>query len=287
LTLLIFVRFAKVEITASPPIVPFRETIVEPPTVDMVNELIQTQQHPTSKPAQRHYDSNQSQSVSDVGLIVQQTVNKKSTIKLRAIPLPKEVTDTIDEFSDLLKLMKKRESVEAPAEKVSEFRTKLSEAFETSGWKRETADRIWSFGPHHTGPNILLNEVKDNPNASIWPEKIIKSDDGNSESTSGNFLYAYASNFINGFQLATIAGPLCEEPLRGVAFQVEEWSCEDVGNELSSNQPFGPFSGQIMSAVKEACRKAFQVQPQRLMAAMYSSSIQVNSEVLGKSNSLI
>jgi hypothetical protein len=39
----------------------------------------------------------------------------------------------------------------------------------------------------------------------------------------------------------------------------------------------------MMSAVKEGCRKAFQAQPQRLMAAMYTCNIQVNAEVLGES----
>lgn len=42
-----------------------------------------------------------------------------------------------------------------------------------------------------------------------------------------------------------------------------------------------------MSAVKEGCRKAFQAQPQRLMAAMYSCSIQVNAEVLGESHNTL
>lgn len=37
-----------------------------------------------------------------------------------------------------------------------------------------------------------------------------------------------------------------------------------------------------MSAVKEGCRKAFQAQPQRLMAAMYSCDIIVDQKVLGK-----
>lgn len=44
------------------------------------------------------------------------------------------------------------------------------------------------------------------------------------------------------------------------------------------------FVGQIMSAVKDGCRKAFQAQPQRLMAAMYSCDIVVDQKVLGKSN---
>lgn len=38
-----------------------------------------------------------------------------------------------------------------------------------------------------------------------------------------------------------------------------------------------------MSCVKEGCKKAFQAQPQRLMAAMYSCNIQVTAEALGES----
>jgi ribosome assembly protein 1 len=38
-----YFRYAKVPINASAPIVPFRETVVVPPTVDMVNEAIQDQ----------------------------------------------------------------------------------------------------------------------------------------------------------------------------------------------------------------------------------------------------
>lgn len=55
-----------------------------------------------------------------------------------------------------------------------------------------------------------------------------------------------------------------------------------IGYWLKNSDPYGPMSGQIMSAVKDGCRKAFQAQPQRLMAAMYSCSIQANAEILGK-----
>ncbi|CAJ0929744.1 unnamed protein product [Ranitomeya imitator] len=37
-------RFAKIEVSASAPIIPFRETIIRPPKVDMVNEDIGKQQ---------------------------------------------------------------------------------------------------------------------------------------------------------------------------------------------------------------------------------------------------
>lgn len=39
-------------------------------------------------------------------------------------------------------------------------------------------------------------------------------------------LLDYDSSFVNGFQLASLAGPLCEEPMMGVAFVVEDWTIE-------------------------------------------------------------
>ena len=41
--MIFYSRYAKIPINASEPIVPFRETVVVPPTVDMVNEAIQDQ----------------------------------------------------------------------------------------------------------------------------------------------------------------------------------------------------------------------------------------------------
>lgn len=44
---------------------------------------------------------------------------------------------------------------------------------------------------------------------------------------------------------------------------------------------YGPVSGQLIAAMKDACRHAFQARPQRLMAAMYTCEIMATSEVLG------
>jgi len=172
----------------------------------------------------------------------------------------------------------------------------------------------------------------------------------------------YDNSVVSGFQLASLAGPLCEEPLMGVCFVIEKWTLlekemtslvasdtgstgltssgkeesgheekmndennlkdveiteinegaggdQDETNEVDEetslttqelrndnstntssrdNNPskkldrFGPFSGQLMSAVKEGCRRAFLLQPVRLMAAMYTCDIQATAEVLGR-----
>ena len=56
---------------------------------------------------------------------------------------------------------------------------------------------------------------------------------------------------------------------------------------VADSGAYGPLSGQIVSAVKEGCRRAFQARPQRLVAAMYSCDIQVRAEVLGRMYSVL
>ena len=145
------------------------------------------------------------------------------------------------------------------------------------------------------------------------------------------------NSIVSGFQLAALSGPMCEEPMMGVCFVVEDWvklqeahtapaadsegtarskECseglktseeERCANEIASEpatcevdtakpgiqvanrsaksttaDAYGPLSGQLISVVKEGCRRAFMSQPMRLMAAMYSCEIQATTEVLGK-----
>ena len=56
----------------------------------------------------------------------------------------------------------------------------------------------------------------------------------------------------------------------------------NTDNKKATSDIYGPLSGQLISAMKEGCRRAFMSQPMRLMAAMYSCEIQATSDVLGK-----
>ncbi|XP_066994936.2 elongation factor-like GTPase 1 [Anabrus simplex] len=283
-------RYAKVSINASEPIVPFRETVVKPPVVDMVNEVIQEQTNAPKKDGEVDSSS---------GMITISTSNKQSTIKIRAAPLPEEVTALLENNAELLKAWDRHLSAQQTAKEqcvdiktdimterslksVRNLQKQLKEAFSSAGKEWEDAvDHIWSVGPRHCGPNVLLNRTTDYIRPSMWEVGAGVKSDPRSE---------YDSSFISGFQLATLAGPLCEEPMMGVCFVVEEWSIAsqpDSSEETGSSQPFGPFSGQIMSTVKDACRRAFQAQPQRLMAAMYSCSIQVNADMLVPNDKIV
>ncbi|XP_039758305.1 elongation factor-like GTPase 1 isoform X1 [Pararge aegeria] len=277
--------YGKIPITASEPIVPFRETIVEPPKLDMANEEIDSQNIDKANETVKE------------PLITVHTINKQSTIKIRARPLPNEITLLLDRSSDLLKAISqhikflqgisKNDKLDSKLDELqingknqlSDRMLKLIEAFKLelqnicsklgSEWK-DVVRQIWSVGPRNCGPNLLLNQTPDYATKFLLHEKELKEDPR----------FEYESSFVNGFQLASLSGPLCDEPMMGVAFCVEEWTL-DKGEE-DTTYTYGPLSGQIMSAVKEGCRKAFEAQPQRLMAAMYSCDIVVDQKVLGK-----
>ncbi|XP_052752232.1 elongation factor-like GTPase 1 isoform X2 [Galleria mellonella] len=280
-------HYAKIPITVSEPIVPFRETIVEPPKIDMANEEIDAQNVDKSNKKEEN------------PVITVYTNNKQSRIKIRAKPIPNEITALLDKSADLLKAISQhiknlqsisnKQQLETKLEglylngtkhKLSDRMLKLIQIFKDElqsvcsklgpEWK-DFVDQIWSSGPRNCGPNLLLNHTTDYSTKFLHHEKEIK-DDPRLE---------YESSFVNGFQLATLAGPLCDEPMMGVAFCVEEWTLNKNQGDDSS-QAFGPLSGQIMSAVKDGCRKAFQAQPQRIMAAMYSCDIVVDQKVLAE-----
>jgi ribosome assembly protein 1 len=133
-------------------------------------------------------------------------------------------------------------------------------------------DRISCFGPRYCGPNILIN------NSVLRIPSVWTSDPDTSATKSATA--DFSESLITGFQLATLAGPLCEEPMMGVCFILQEFMMTETKDD-ENQSAYGPLSGQIISAMKEGCRKAFQAQPQRLMVALYSSVIQTTSDVLG------
>lgn len=212
------------------------------------------------------------------------TPNKQSTIKILAVPLPHDMVELLDKNGNILSALSQLSKIKSLPDRtikeISELKRKLNEYFvneENTTFPKDSIDRIWSMGPKKCGPNILLN-MTDYKHPDFWEtdyEKLATVEKIDERSD-------YDSSFLNGFQMATLSGPLCEEPLRGVCFIVEQWTFEK--EEESAQRNYGPYSGQIMSIVKEACRKSFQNQPQRLVTPMYSVEIIVNPEVLGKSS---
>jgi elongation factor 2 len=78
-------------------------------------------------------------------------------------------------------------------------KTRAKELQTKFGWEQTDARRVWSFGPDSEGPNLLVDTTK-----------------------SAEYLQEVREHIIGAFQWATKLGVLCEEPLRGVRFNVVE-----------------------------------------------------------------
>ena len=166
------------------------------------------------------------------GAVVElQTADKRCTLKLRALPLPAAATKLLEESVDLFRALEKETSdsmASATAEGSADIRRKLTSALKDDPLLSEMVDLIWSFGPKKCGPNILINNVPGLCDVrSVWPScsapRQRRAGEGQNEKAPQQF--EYESSVVNGFQLATAAGPLCDEPLMGVAFILDE--CRD------------------------------------------------------------
>lgn len=288
------------------------------------------------------------------GLVELSTQNLQCTFQIRAVPLPDTITHILDENTSLLAVIEQAQGRDdrkvitqlndQTLEQIRQLRERLNEEFIAANgnmWNANTVDEIWSFGPYRCGSNLLLNRI---PNSiykqrdqSIWTVAL-----NNQKKLETNSLFTKDDNYdlsiVNGFQLATAKGSLCEEPLMGVAFIIERWAIDTIVNDEQEEEEVdntdavptttttttsnivdeveslvetmsitseesstldtqqkprrvidkskiiikrGPLSGQIVSTIRDGCKKAFDSQPRRLVAAMYKCELMVNAEALG------
>ncbi|RNA25199.1 elongation factor Tu GTP-binding domain-containing 1 [Brachionus plicatilis] len=312
-------RYAKCEVNVSEPIVPFKETIVQPPQIDLANEKIKI-----SEPVQ---ESKSSEIIEDAvgnivigpgGLIDFSSNDRKLRIGIKARALPSEIVKFLHQNSHVIKLLNKvnqermvgfqSESFSMINEFRDNFRQKLNEFcsqdeyFKEKEWKN-MIDRILSFGPSRVGANILVDCLSEKSN-TIWSYV-----ENSVLPKNATYLKDFESNIVFGFNIATSKGPICEEPMQGVVFFLNKFEREeDLDEELEeklnlsdeidddirsidtnlsiekkTKGSMSSLTSQCISLAKEACRKAFEAQPTRLMAAMYKCEIMtVSSEALGK-----
>ncbi|CAG8453155.1 2691_t:CDS:10 [Ambispora leptoticha] len=297
-------RFAKIEIQVSPPIVPFRETIVNAPEIQSIKDKDPNIPH---------------------GLITLQTTNKYCTLKVRTVPLPSNVTSFLNENAITVKAMLeerqwrnksdllageedeealkevaiKKERVLPPEEFFELLEAEFEKASDKDIWK-DVVENIWAFGPKRVGPNLLINHVPNYIRKS-WRRSLIDSKLSNStqngslgipagggETLSENInnkqltIKDFEEAVHTGFQLATKAGPLCAEPLMGVAYFVEDFLIDTENASWELSEVRSKIGGQVMTTMRDACRQGFLEWSPRLMLAMYSCDIQATTEVLGR-----
>jgi ribosome assembly protein 1 len=159
-------RFAKCEIQAGEPIVPYRETIVR----------AEEMKPPANKELGR-------------GTVIATTTSKQVTIKLTVRPLPAEVTAFLVKNSSAVKRLYADRKAEERAKtghdtepadnaevdedlidttktlSLPDFKKQLQRAFESVKGQREiwanAVEQITAFGPRRTGPNLLIDATND------------------------------------------------------------------------------------------------------------------------------
>lgn len=298
-------RFAKVELIISPPLVSYKETIESDVSTQFENLKL-----PSS-------------SISDY--VEKITPNGRCVVKVWVMKLPLAVTKVLDESAELLagvvggklgELDKTSEthiaSIVEEDNPIEVLKKRMINAIESDisseglEFDKERTEnlkklsRIWALGPRQIGPNILLTpnaERKTNDDGAVLVQGSPHVSErlgfvGATERIKDE-AESLESSVVAGFQLATGAGPLCNEPMWGLAFTVKACiyplkvplnvtETETVTENFPHHtEQYGIFAGQVMTTVKEACRAALLQKKPRLVEAMYFCELNTPTEYLG------
>lgn len=230
-------RFAKIEIHASEPIVPFRESIVR---------------------AELSSNKEKDGIIAPRGQADIKISSKFLTLKVQTVPLPTRITEFLTKHAASIKAvveekLAKKSSKEDDVETgdaaplainqllpASELEQLLKEEFAqvkkeggpfASLWDN-VVDQIWAFGPRRIGSNLLINRIpgyirkpffqvdskKSADVAGDHADEVLKVED---EDTSALSILDIDFHIHTGFQLTTLTGPLCAEPMTGVCYIVQ------------------------------------------------------------------
>lgn len=98
----------------------------------------------------------------------------------------------------------------------------------------------------------------------------------------------FADKIAYAFQLATAQGPLCNEPIQGIAVFLESVTLTNTtpsdpsSSSDSDTLNAGRLTGEVIKAARSAIHNAFLDWSPRLLLATYSCEIQASAEVLGR-----
>lgn len=168
--------------------------------------------------------------------------------------------------------------------------------------------RMWCLGPQSVGACVLLAPDDDAPSSTSVAEAGAEgrwvqlgcpvaserlglhaghSDTAAARQAPESELAALEAGVVAGFQAATAAGPLCNEPMWAVAFRVEACLSASGGADTPEDggepSDLSALSGQAISATKEALRAAVLASGPRLVEAVYIVECAARTDALGGS----
>ncbi|KAF3082120.1 Elongation factor 2 [Orbilia oligospora] len=161
--------------------------------------------------------------------------NKHNRIYLHAAPIDEELSVAID------------------AGKVSskdDVKTRARILADDYGWDVTEARKIWAFGPDTNGPNMVVDTTK-----------------------AVQYLNEIKDSVVSGFQWASKEGPLCEEPMRSIRFNIM-----DVTLHADAIHRGG---GQVIPTARRVMYAALLMAKPNLMEPTYLVEIQVPETAMG------
>ena len=240
--------FAKVEVEVSEPIVSFRETV-----------------------------ATGGKTVTDV------TPNQRCSITVKAYPIPHSLIDFITKKQPIIARVY---GVAVPPPSLrEEFNKEFIEALQDCKPKlrKMIIEHLQAFGPKKSGCNLLVylgaESILSKEFKEVAQDSESENESENSTSASRSAEFDLFSSMIAGFDLATNSGPLCAEPLRGVCFVIE--SVEFSSNE-EYKDTYGPFQGQFLSTLRDACKQSVLTNSPRLVEGVYECTLQTTQDYIGK-----
>ncbi|VVT52975.1 uncharacterized protein SAPINGB_P003341 [Magnusiomyces paraingens] len=283
-------RFAKVDIQASEPIVPYRETIVGHKGVieqTIGNTTNTTNTNTTTTNIDEDIKQEQGVGKIDLGGI---------RVRLRVEPLASEITKFLTDNHEKIEALVREYSKngiedtwiqKAFSESVNESASRLKSKDNAEKLRNALSlENIVAFGPRRTGSNILVDR------SGVIRHRLFK------QEHESKARFAYEESIVTGFQLATQHGPLTAEPMEGVMVVVDSVVEEDEAQESNETETREKkdkeeatggdrtwnmnVSGRLISATKEKILTGFLDWSPRLLLAMYECQIQAPGEVLGK-----
>ncbi|KAF9941755.1 Cytoplasmic GTPase/eEF2-like protein (ribosomal biogenesis) [Mortierella alpina] len=269
-------RFARIEISMSEPIVPFRETAVDAPAQIVTSSAIAVNEREAGMKLIAKSEGGSR------GTIVATTPNKHVRFVVRTVPIPEELKNG--------KLVPAGHTPEDQAKKLEKLISELEPLFAKAGeiWKGKEKE-ILAFGPRRVGPNLLINNLGIEFSRNRGGSSANNTENVEAKENTIN-VQDMAESIHTGFQIATNGGPLCGEPMLGMAFFLQEIEILEGENEAGvssttsgeGRSKMAVSSGQVITTMRDACRLGFLEWSPRLMLAMYSCDIQTTAEVLGK-----
>eukprot|EP00236_Picocystis_salinarum_P004199 CAMPEP_0183829118 /NCGR_PEP_ID=MMETSP0807_2-20130328/3140_1 /TAXON_ID=88271 /ORGANISM="Picocystis salinarum, Strain CCMP1897" /LENGTH=846 /DNA_ID=CAMNT_0026074325 /DNA_START=59 /DNA_END=2599 /DNA_ORIENTATION=- len=178
------------------------------------------------------------ETVSDTSdhMVMSKSPNKHNRLYMQANPLEEGLSEDIDEGKI------------SPRDEPKSRGKFLAEKY---GWDKEIgAKKIWCFGPETTGPNLLVDMCK-----------------------GVQYLNEIKDSCVAAFQWATKEGPLAEENMRGIRFEIH-----DVTLHTDAIHRGG---GQIIPTCRRVLYAAELTAKPRLMEPIYLVEIQAPEQALG------